>query len=62
MLNDSQGETKEDLEKSKIFQEFQDIFTDDILNEMPPLQGQDDHSKELIPRSTPPNKPPYRVS
>ena len=61
-LNESQGETKEDLEKSKILQEFQDIFTDDIPNEMPPSQGQDDHSIELIPGSTRPNKPPYRVS
>ena len=36
VLNKSQGETKEDLEKSKLLQEFQDIFTDDIPNEMPP--------------------------
>ena len=49
VLNASQGETKEDLEKSKLLQEFQDIFTDDILNEMPPSRGQDDHSIELIP-------------
>ena len=58
----SQSENKEDLEKSKLLQEFQDIFTDDIPNEMPPSQGQDDHSIELIPRSTPPTKPPYRFS
>ena len=62
MLNESQGETKEDLEKSKLLQMFQDIFTDDILNEMPPSRGQDDHSIELIYGSTLPNKPPYRVS
>ena len=63
VLNESHGETKEDLEKSKLLQEFQDIFADDIPNEMPPSRGQDDHSTELIPgRSTPPNKPPYRVS
>ena len=62
VFNESQGETKEDLEKSKLLQEFQDIFMDDIPNEMPPSRGQDDHTIEFIPESTLPNKPPYRVS
>ena len=47
---------------SKLLQEFKDIFTDDIPNEMPPSCGPDDHSIEVLPRSSPPNKPPYRVS
>ena len=34
VLKESQGETKEDLEKSKLLQEFQDIFMDEIPNEM----------------------------
>ena len=33
---------------SKLLREFQDIFTDDIPSEMPPLQGMDDHSIELF--------------
>ena len=58
----SKGETKEELEMSKLLREFQDIFMDDIPSEMLPSRGMDDHNIELIPGSTPPNKPPYRVS
>ena len=61
-LNVSKRETKENLAMSKLLQEFQDIFTDDIPNEMPPSRGPNDHSIELLPGSSPPNKPPYRVS
>ncbi|MCO5612738.1 hypothetical protein L7F22_067007 [Adiantum nelumboides] len=35
---------------------------DDIPRELPPKRGDDDHMIELIPGSSPPNKPPYRVS
>ncbi|MCO5553838.1 hypothetical protein L7F22_007364 [Adiantum nelumboides] len=34
----------------------------DILGELPPKRGDDDHMIELIPGSSPLNKPPYRVS
>ncbi|MCO5563448.1 hypothetical protein L7F22_017090 [Adiantum nelumboides] len=54
--------SKEDLELSKFLNQFQDVFIDDILGELPPKQGDDDHAIELIPGSSPPNKPPYRVS
>ena len=37
-------------------------FMDDILRELPPKRGIDDHSKDLIPGSSPPNKHPDRVS
>ena len=47
---------------SKLLREFQDIFTDDIPSKIPPSHGMDDHSIEIIPGNTPPNKPPYRVS
>ncbi|MCO5548793.1 hypothetical protein L7F22_002255 [Adiantum nelumboides] len=53
---------KEDLELSKFLNQFQDVFIDDILGELPPKRGDDDHAIELIPGSSPPNKPPYRVS
>ncbi|MCO5571091.1 hypothetical protein L7F22_024823 [Adiantum nelumboides] len=36
--------------------------SDDIPGELPPKRGDDDHMIELIPGSSPPNKPPYRVS
>ncbi|MCO5582158.1 hypothetical protein L7F22_036048 [Adiantum nelumboides] len=39
-----------------------DVFIDDIPGELPPKRGDDDHAIELIPGSSPPNKPPYRVS
>ncbi|MCO5586590.1 hypothetical protein L7F22_040531 [Adiantum nelumboides] len=54
--------SKEDLELSKFLNQFQDIFIDDIPGELPPKRGDDDHAIELIPGSSPPNKPPYRVS
>ncbi|MCO5604545.1 hypothetical protein L7F22_058712 [Adiantum nelumboides] len=52
----------EDLELSKFFNQFQDIFIDNIPRELPPKRGDDDHAIKLIPGSSPPNKPPYRVS
>ena len=42
--------------------EYSDCFTDSIPGELPPSRGEDDHKIELIPGSSPPNKPPYRVS
>ncbi|MCO5610524.1 hypothetical protein L7F22_064763 [Adiantum nelumboides] len=54
--------SKEDLELSKFLNQFQDVFIDDIPRELPPKRGDDDHAIELIPGSSPHNKPPYRVS
>ena len=58
-LNISKRETKEEVELEILLKELQDIFTDDILGEMPPSRGMDDHSIDLIPRRTSSNKPPY---
>ncbi|MCO5611432.1 hypothetical protein L7F22_065685 [Adiantum nelumboides] len=52
----------EDLELSKFLNQFEDLFIDDIPGELPPKQGDDDHAIELIPGSSLPIKPPYRVS
>ncbi|MCO5549203.1 hypothetical protein L7F22_002669 [Adiantum nelumboides] len=52
----------EDLELSKFLNQFQDVFIDCIPGELPPKQGDDDHAIELLPGSSLPNKPPYRVS
>ncbi|MCO5568579.1 hypothetical protein L7F22_022278 [Adiantum nelumboides] len=54
--------SQEDLELSKFLNQFQDVFIDDIPGELPPKRGDDDHAIELIPGSSPLNKPPYRVS
>ncbi|MCO5568549.1 hypothetical protein L7F22_022248 [Adiantum nelumboides] len=51
-----------DLELSNFLNQFQDVFIDDIPGELPPKRGDDDHTIEFIPGSSPPNKPPYRVS
>ncbi|MCO5580566.1 hypothetical protein L7F22_034435 [Adiantum nelumboides] len=51
-----------DLELSNSLNQFQDVFIDDIPGELPPKRGDDDHMIELIPGSSPPNKPSYRVS
>ncbi|MCO5580910.1 hypothetical protein L7F22_034783 [Adiantum nelumboides] len=51
-----------DLELFNFLNQFQDVFIDDIPRELPPKRGDDDHMIELIPGSSPPNKPPYRVS
>ncbi|MCO5609051.1 hypothetical protein L7F22_063272 [Adiantum nelumboides] len=51
-----------DLELSNFLNQFQDVLIDDILGELPPKRGDDDHMIELILGSSPPNKPPYRVS
>ncbi|MCO5561427.1 hypothetical protein L7F22_015048 [Adiantum nelumboides] len=58
----NESEMQEDLELSNFLNQFQDVFIDDIPGELPPKRGDDDHMIELIPRSSPPNKPPYRVS
>ncbi|MCO5557865.1 hypothetical protein L7F22_011437 [Adiantum nelumboides] len=52
----------EELELSKFLNQFQDVFIDDISRELPPKREDDDHAIKLIPDSSPPNKPPYRVS
>ncbi|MCO5553671.1 hypothetical protein L7F22_007197 [Adiantum nelumboides] len=54
--------SQEDLELSKFLNQFQDVFINDIPGEIPPKRGDDDHAIELIQGSSPPNKPPYRVS
>ena len=59
--NKLRSETKEDLELSNFLNEFQDVFTDDIPSELPPKRGQADHIIDLLPGSSPPNKPPYRA-
>ncbi|MCO5575838.1 hypothetical protein L7F22_029643 [Adiantum nelumboides] len=51
-----------DLELSNFLNQFQDVFIDNIPGELPPKRGDDDHMIELIPGSSPPNKPPYKVS
>ncbi|MCO5604803.1 hypothetical protein L7F22_058975 [Adiantum nelumboides] len=45
-----------------LLNQFQDVFIDGIPGKLAPKQGDDDHAIELLPGSSPPNEPPYRVS
>ncbi|MCO5593991.1 hypothetical protein L7F22_048010 [Adiantum nelumboides] len=56
------GSLKVDNDLHSFLNEHAELFIDDILSELPPKRGDDDHRIDLIPRSSPPNKPPYRVS
>jgi len=42
-----------------LLQDFDDIFSKDILNRLPPLRGMEQHI-DLVPRVAIPNKPTYR--
>ena len=50
--------SQEELSHMAFLDEFASIFTDSIPRELPLSRGDDDHKSELIPRSSPPNKPP----
>ncbi|MCO5557114.1 hypothetical protein L7F22_010670 [Adiantum nelumboides] len=58
----NESEMQEYLELYNFLSQFQDVFIDDFHGELPPKRGNDDHMIELIPGSSPPNKPPYKVS
>ena len=49
-------------EQEHFLQEYVDCFSETIPMEMPPSRGEDDHRIDLVPGTTPPNRPPYRVS
>ena len=57
-----ESETNKELDNSSFLKEFQDIFTNDIPRDLPSSCKEDDHTIDLLPASSPPNKPPYRVS
>lgn len=52
----------EEAKQRSFLQAYDDCFSDSIPNELPPIRGDDDHRIELVPGSTPPNRPLYRVS
>ncbi|MCO5548531.1 hypothetical protein L7F22_001991 [Adiantum nelumboides] len=57
----SHGSLKVNNDLQSILNEHVELSLDDILDELPPKRGDDDHRIDLIPRSSPPNKPPYQV-
>ena len=58
----TKDETKEQKEHMKFLNDYKECFLETIPMVMPPSRGNDDHKIDLIPGTTPPNKPPYRVS
>ena len=49
-LKNSKSETKEELELANFLREFQDLFINNILGEMPLSRGVDNLSIDLVPR------------
>ncbi|MCO5583851.1 hypothetical protein L7F22_037766 [Adiantum nelumboides] len=56
------GSLKVDNDLHPFLNEHVELFIDELLSELPPKRGDGDHRIDLIPGSSPPNKPPYRVS
>ena len=49
-------------DQQEFLKTFNECFADELPQEVPPLRGEDDHKIDLIPGTSPPNRPPYRVS
>ncbi|MCO5611102.1 hypothetical protein L7F22_065352 [Adiantum nelumboides] len=56
------GSFKVDKDLHSFLSEHVKLCIDDNPDELPPKRGDDDHRIDLIPRISPPNKPPYQVS
>ena len=50
-----------DKERMAFLRSFQDCFSESLPGELPP-ERPEDHAIDLIPTSSPLNRPPYRVS
>ena len=57
-------ETKDNEETNlnSFLKHYDDCFADSFPNELLPTKGDNDHRIQLIQGSSPPNRPPYRVS
>ena len=49
-------------DQQEFLKTFNKCFANELPQEVPPLRGEDDHKIDLIPGTSPPNRPPYRVS
>ena len=61
LKSDTSNSTQEEIKHKELFNEFSDCFKNSISRELPPSRGEEDHRIYLIPGTTPPNKPPYKV-
>ena len=55
-------ETNEQKEQRKFLDDHKECFSETIPMVMPPSRGDDNHKIDFILRTSPPNRPPYRVS
>ena len=61
-LSKSIVENNDVIDQAKFLSQYKDCFATSLPDELPPSRGNDDHRIDLIPGSSPPNRPPYRVS
>ena len=62
LKSDTSNLSKEEITHKEFLNKFSDCFKNSISRELPPSRGEEDHRIDLIPGTTPPNKPPYKVS
>jgi len=55
------AEAEEPPEVSRLLEEFDDVFPDELPGGLPPARPWD-HRIDVLPESTPPYRPPYRLS
>ena len=48
-------------DQQEFLKTFNECFVDELPQEVPPSRGEDDHKIDLIPGTSPPNRPPYRI-
>ena len=53
---------KDEDVRNEFLKQFEDFFLDSLPSKLPPEHGNDDHKKDLIPRSVAPNQLIYKLS
>lgn len=61
-LHKSKAENDELCDQSNFLSKYNDSFAGSLPDVLPPSRGDDNHRIDLVPKSAPPNKPPYMVS
>ncbi len=56
------SDLKEESNYVRFLSQYKDLFIEDIPSKLPSSRGEGDHRIDLVLGSSPPNRPPYRVS
>ena len=59
---ESNATNEQNESQMNFLKEFKECFSNELPTELPTKRGNEDHRIDLIPRSSPSNKAPYRVS